>query len=87
VDRQRKLNRPGEKKKPASEAHLFTINPTPSDARFKCRYTVSRQHLTTDIRIKQYSFEMCTQNCMHSALILHCVLTLEPTQNTVKYEG
>jgi hypothetical protein len=46
MDRQRKLNRPGEKKM-CFNACPFTINPTQSDATFNCSYTVRRQHLIT----------------------------------------
>jgi hypothetical protein len=35
------------------------LYPTPSDARFNLQYTVRRKKLL-NIRIKQYSFEMCT---------------------------
>jgi hypothetical protein len=45
MNRQRKLNRPGEKI--CFNARSFTMNPTQSGARFNCSYTVKRQHLTT----------------------------------------
>jgi len=42
-DRQKKMNDMEEKTCHCS----ITMNPTQSDTRFNCTYTVSRQHLTT----------------------------------------
>ena len=69
MNRQRKLMRPGGKKKICF--CLLTMNPIKSHVRFNFSYTVRRQHPTTEHQHSKYSFDMCTAK-------LHCPWILEP---------
>jgi hypothetical protein len=74
------------RKKICISARSVTMDPTQSDARFNCSYSVTAPNYLTsgcnNIHLK------CAQhNCMDTPLIIHCALILEPIQNAGKYRN
>jgi len=55
-------------------AHSFTINPTQSDARFNCSFTVRRQHIATqyqDSTVFIWNVHSTTVWTLHWYCIVH----------------
>jgi hypothetical protein len=85
MNRQRKLNRPAEKKNLLQ--HPF-IHHEPHTKRHKIQLQLYSQKTAPNYLTSGFNnihLKFAQKNCMDTPLILHCVLILKPTQNTGKY--